>query len=147
MKKLLFAFLLFLLPSLIFAQRPKMEEIESLKVAFFTKKLDLSPEEAKVFWPIYNDMQAEQNSLRKEKMKKMISFKKVDEIDNLSDAQIQSLITSEFDLRQRDLNIEKKYYYKLKSALPIKTVGKYYRAQEAFKRELLNRYRDNRGPK
>lgn len=142
MKNLFFAALLLLLPSILLAQRPKGEEIESLKIAFFTKKLDLSPDEAKVFWPIYNDMQEEQNAIRKERFQKMISFRKTAEIDNLSDAQIQSLITSEFDFRQRDLNIEKKYYNKFKAVLPIKIIGKYYRAQEAFKRELLNRFRD-----
>ncbi|MFC3562377.1 hypothetical protein [Pedobacter jamesrossensis] len=142
MKKLFFAVLMLMLPSVIWAQRPKGEEIEALKIAFFTKKLDLSPDEAKVFWPIYNDMQGEQNALRKERFQKMISFRKVTEIDNLSDAQIQTLITSEFDFRQRDLNIEKKYYNKFKAVLPIKIIGKYYRAQEAFKRELLNRFKD-----
>jgi len=142
MKNLFFATLLFLLPSMLWAQKPKGEEIESLKIAFFTKKLDLSPDEAKVFWPIYNDMQEEQNAIRKERFQKMISFRKTAEIDNLTDAQIQSLITSEFDFRQRDLNIEKKYYNKFKAVLPIKIIGKYYRAQEAFKRELLNRFKD-----
>lgn len=141
MKNLIFVALISLLPATLLAQRPKGEEIESLKIAYFTQKLDLSPEEAKIFWPIYNNMQSEQSALRKERMQKMISFRKVTEIDNLSDSQVQSLITSEFDLRQRDLNIEKKYYAKLKSSLPIKVVGKFYRAQEAFKRELLNRYR------
>jgi len=144
MKNLLFAALLFLLPSLVWAQRPKGEEIESLKIAFFTKKLDLSPDEAKVFWPIYNDMQEEQDALRRERFQKMISFRKTAEIDNLSDAQIQSLITSEFDFRQRDLNLEKKYFYKFKAVLPIKIIGKYYRAQEGFKKELLNRFKDSR---
>ncbi|WP_029274065.1 hypothetical protein [Pedobacter borealis] len=141
MKNLLFVALMFLLPTTLLAQRPKGEEIESLKIAFFTQKLDLSPEEAKIFWPIYNDMQAEQNALRKERMQKMISFRKTTEIDNLTDAQVQSLITSEFDFKQRDLNLDKKYYNKLKSVLPIKIVGKFYRAQEGFKRELLNRFK------
>ncbi|WP_421938618.1 hypothetical protein [Pedobacter sp.] len=141
MKNLFFAFLMISLPSMLWAQRPKPGEIESLKIAFFTQKLDLSPEEAKIFWPIYNDMQAEQNALRKERFQKMISFKKTTEIDNLTDAQIQSLITNEFDMRQKDLNLEKKYYNRLKSSLPIKTVGKFYRAQEAFKRELLDRFK------
>ncbi|WP_131535717.1 hypothetical protein [Pedobacter nototheniae] len=141
MKNLFFAALLLLLPTMLWAQRPKGEEIESLKIAYFTQKLDLSPDEAKIFWPIYNEMQREQNDLRKERMQKMISFRKTDEIDNLSDAQVQSLITSEFDFKQRDLNLDKKYYNKLKSSLPIKVVGKFYRAQEGFKRELLNRYK------
>jgi hypothetical protein len=141
MKNLLFVALMFLLPTTLLAQRPKSEEIESLKIAFFTQKLDLSPEEAKIFWPIYNDMQAEQSALRKERMQKMISFRKTTEIDNLTDAQVQSLITSEFDFKQRDLNLDKKYYNKLKAVLPIKIVGKFYRTQEGFKRELLNRFK------
>lgn len=145
MKNLLFIALLFLLPGLASAQRPRNEEIESLKIAYFTQKLALTPDEAKIFWPIYNEMQAERSALRKERMQKMISFKKVDEIENLNDAQIQSLITSEFDFKQRDLNLDKKYYNKFKSALPVKLVGKFYRAQEGFKRELLNKYRG--GPK
>ncbi len=141
MKNLFFALFFLTLPAVLWAQRPKSEEIESMKIAFFTSKLDLSPEEAKVFWPIYNDMQSEQSNLRKERVQKMISFKKVDEIDNLSDAQVQNLITGEFDFKQKELNLEKKYYNKFRSVLSIKTVGKYYRAQEGFKRELLNKYR------
>jgi len=146
MKNLLFVALMFLLPSTLLAQRPRGEEIESLKIAFFTQKLDLSPEEAKIFWPIYNDMQAELSALHKERMQKMISFRKVDEIDNLTDAQVQNLITSEFDFKQRELNLNKKYYSKLKSSLPIKVVGKFYRAQEGFKRELLNRFKGGQKP-
>ena len=138
---------MFLLPATLWAQKPKAEEIESLKTAYFTQKLNLSPDEAKVFWPIYKDMQREQMALRKERMQKMISFRKTNEIDNLSDVQIQNLITSEFDFKQRELNLEKKYYNKLKSSLPIKVVGKYFRAQESFKRELLNRYKNNKPAK
>ncbi|MNH30358.1 hypothetical protein D3C79_906500 [compost metagenome] len=73
----------------------------------------------------------------------MISFRKITEIEGLSDTEIQALITNDFSFKQRDLNLDKKYYYKLKSSLPIKIVGKYYRAQEAFKRELLAKYRNN----
>jgi hypothetical protein len=74
-------------------------------------------------------------------MQKMISFRKIAEIDDLSDNEVQSLITNDFTFKQRELDLEKKYYFKLKSSLPIKTVGKFYRAQEAFKKEILAKYR------
>ncbi|TKC05745.1 hypothetical protein FA048_18240 [Pedobacter polaris] len=143
MKNLFIALFIFL-PGLALAQGPRQgdEKIEAAKITFFTQKLDLSAEEAKIFWPIYNDYQKEQNALRKDRMKKMISFRKVTEIDDLSDSDIQMLIAGDFDYKQRDLNIEKKYYAKLKSSgLPIKLIGKFYRAQEAFKKELLARFR------
>jgi len=146
MKNLIVA-LLMAFPVLVLAQRPddkKREEIESYKIAYLTQKLELSAEEAKIFWPIYNDYQKEQSELRKERAQKMISFRKMPEIDELSDSEVQTLIVNDFSFKQRELNLEKKYYAKLKSNLPIKVIGKYYRAQETFKRELLSRYRNKR---
>jgi len=140
---------LIFLSQVVFAQGPggfDNEKIESSKIAFITQKLDLSSDEAKIFWPIYNDYQREQNALRKAQRQRMISFRKVKEIDEMTDTEVQSLIFNDFDFRQRDLNIEKKYYNKLKTSLPIKIVGKFYRAQEAFKRELLNQFRGG-GPR
>lgn len=145
MKNLIIATLLSL-PFFVSAQGPgdKNNEIETYKIAYITEKLGLSSEEAKVFWPIYNDWQKEQDALRKERFQKMISFRKINEIEELSDAQVQLLITNDFDMRQRELNLDRKYYNRLKSVLPIKIVGKYFRAQEAFKREILSRYRNGR---
>lgn len=143
MKKLIIA-LFILFPLLGLAQNPRMghEKIEASKIAFFTQKLDLSADEAKIFWPIYNDYQKEQDALRSDRMRSMISFRRVTEIDDLTDAQIQTLIAGDFDYKQRDLNIEKKYYARFKaSGLSIKQIGKFYRAQEAFKKELLSHYR------
>ena len=40
------------------AQENRREEIESFRIAYFTKQLNLTPEEAKKFWPVYNEMQA-----------------------------------------------------------------------------------------
>lgn len=148
MKNLFAALFLLLFPSILFAQRNmgRSNEIEAYKVTYLKEKLDLTPEEARIFWPIYNAWTAEQSALRQERREKMISFRKITEIEDLSDTEVQNLITNELNFKQRDLNIERKYYMKLKSNLPIKTVGKYYRAQETFKRELLSRYRDNRKP-
>lgn len=145
MKNLIITMLLSL-PFLVSAQGrgDKNNEIETYKIAYLTEKLGLSSEEAKIFWPIYNDWQKEQGALRKERYQKMISFRKINEIENLSDTEVQTLITNDFAMKEKELNLEKKYYYKLKSKLPIKTVGKYYRAQEAFKREILSRYRNGR---
>ncbi|TKC61356.1 hypothetical protein FBD94_12525 [Pedobacter hiemivivus] len=144
MKQLLIAFL-FILPIMVSAQGygDRKNEIESYKIAYLTQKLDLSAEEAKVFWPIYTDWQREQDELRKERSQKMISFRKITEIEELSDNQVQTLITNDFNMRQRELNLDRRYYSKLRENLPIKIVGKFYRAQEAFKRELLSKYRNS----
>lgn len=45
----------------------KAEMMESLRIAFITKQLQLTPEEAQKFWPVYNIYQQEQRKLVKEK--------------------------------------------------------------------------------
>ncbi|GGC74968.1 hypothetical protein GCM10011387_30850 [Pedobacter quisquiliarum] len=142
MKNIWIAMLLLFIPALLNAQDRgnRNEEIESYKIAYLTQKLDLSSGEAKIFWPIYNDWQKELSALRSERNKNVISFRKTEEIEALSDNEIHALITNEINYKQRNLNIEKKYYNRLKSSLPLKVVGKYYRAQETFKKELLNRF-------
>lgn len=146
MKYLVFIAFLFVLPFTSLAQREhsgnRFEEIEAYKIGYLTQKLDLSSDEAKIFWPIYNGWQKEQAALRKERIQKMISFRKITEIEELSDSEVQTLIQNEFNIKQRELNLERKYYAKLKSSLPIKVVGKFYRAQEAFKKEILSKYRN-----
>ena len=147
MKNLWIAILLLLSPAVLKAQDggKRSEEIESYKIAYLTQKLELSPSEAKIFWPIYNDWQKELKALWSDRNKNGISLRKTAEIDELSDNEIHSLIVNELNYKQRNLNIEKKYFNRLKSSLPLKVVGKYYRAQETFKKELLNRFGRGRG--
>lgn len=147
MKNIVIIALLFMLPFCVNAQRPggrMSPEIESYRVSYLTQKLELSEEEAKIFWPIYNDFQKEQAALRKERAQNLISFRKITDIENLSDTEVQVLIVNELNFKQKELALERKYYYKLKSSLPIKIIGKYYRAQETFKRELLSRYKNGK---
>jgi len=52
--------------SLIYSQKKQnREKIKSLKIAFFTEKLDLSSEEAKAFWPMYNEHEEKIEAFRK----------------------------------------------------------------------------------
>lgn len=37
----------------------KQQDIQALKVAFISKELDLSPDEAQKFWPVYNQYEKE----------------------------------------------------------------------------------------
>lgn len=48
-------------------------QLESFKIQFITKKLDLTPAEAEKFWPVYNE--------QKEASRKVMQEKKEDEIE------------------------------------------------------------------
>lgn len=44
----------------------KQQDIEALKAAFITKELELTPDEAKEFWPVYNQYEKEMNTAIKD---------------------------------------------------------------------------------
>ena len=54
-----------------FGQRKERHErIQALKVAFITEKLELTPEEAQQFWPVFN-------AIEKQKEKESSQFREV----------------------------------------------------------------------
>lgn len=145
MKKLyILAIALLSIVNITKAQENRKEEIEAFRIAYFTRQLNLSSEEAKKFWPVYNEMQTEIQKIQKERRMRHRDLR--DNNDNLSDAELEKSINDEMNSRQRELDIEKKYHERYKAILPMKKVAVFYRAQEGFKRELLRKLQDQRRP-
>jgi hypothetical protein len=119
------------------------ERIESMKIGFLTDRLNLTPEEAKAFWPVYNQYQNELEKLRKDRRAMLKNAK--ENSDDLSDAETEKVVDSEIAFRQNELDLVKKYNPQFKKVLPIKKVARLYRAEEEFKMELLNKLRDGKG--
>ncbi len=125
------------------------DEIEAMKIGFLTKRLELTPDEAKVFWPVYESFQSERGKLhreRKDRRKQMRSS-----MNELSDAEVEKEVDAEIAFRQSELDVMTKYHVQFKQVLPVKKVARLYRAEEEFKRELLQRLQrkqqDNRSPR
>jgi hypothetical protein len=139
MKNLKNKFLLFLLlvsTSIVAQERkPAMERVESMKIGFLTNRLDLSPEEAKTFWPVYNQYSDELEKLRKDRRNNIEDAR--DNFDSMSDAEISKAVDNEINFRQSEMDIIKKYHPQFKKILPIRKVAKLYKAEEDFKRKLL----------
>lgn len=88
MKRILLSlvFILFAAKALVYSQGG--ERIEALRIAFITKQLQLTPQEAEKFWPVYNNYDGE--------MKKMIR-------DHRQKG------GSEIELEEKILDMHKKY--------------------------------------
>lgn len=146
-KKILIALFAAFISVQVFAQPGKrMEErkdkIESMKIGFITERLDLSPEEAKTFWPVYNQYQKELDDLRKKRREERHDAKQ--EFENLNDKEVEKVVDGEIAFRQNELDIQKKYHAQFKQVLPVKKVARLYRSEEDFKRELLKKIQDRK---
>ncbi|MBP7939889.1 MAG: hypothetical protein KAZ20_02005 [Sediminibacterium sp.] len=49
-------------------------QLESFKIQFITKKLDLTPAEAEKFWPVYNEQKEASHKVMQEKKEDEIEF-------------------------------------------------------------------------
>lgn len=121
----------------------RKEEIEAMKVGFLTRRLNLSPEEAKTFWPVYNQFQNELDKIRENRRNEVKDAKK--DFMDMNDKDVEKIVDNEIAFRQNELDIMKKYHAQFKQVLPIKKVAILYRTEEDFKRELLKRIQEKRG--
>ena len=151
MKNSLLILIFFLSCTIAFAQpggkrfEERREKIEALKIAFLTKELNLTSEEAKGFWPVYNKFEEEMHTLRENRRKERGEMKA--DIESMTDKEAEQFVNSEIAFRQNELDIIKKYHPQFKQVLPVKKVALLIRAEEDFKRELLRRIQDRQdGP-
>ena len=146
MKKVTTTFLiLFLFCSLgVSAQgkKPLKDRVDAMKIGFLTDRLNLTPEEAKTFWPVYNMYSDDLDKLRKDRRENIINAR--ENFDDMSDADLEKTVDNEIIFRQNELEILKKYHPQFKKILPIKKVAKLYKSEEDFKRRLLDMIQDRR---
>ncbi len=122
----------------------RKEEIESMKIGFLTRKLNLTPDEAKKFWPVYNQYSDELKKLRDDQRNKRRDVK--ENIDSKSDKEMEKVVDDEIAFRQQELDVVKKYHSQFKQVLPVKKVAVLYRSEEEFKRELIEKIKERRNP-
>jgi len=141
--------ILFLLSIHSFAQQPmdeKKEQIKALKVGFITNELSLTTEEAAKFWPIYNAFDDKQYELKNKKMKAFKARMDDDALDKMSEKEASALL-AQMENTEDDLYLlRKKFISSLKGVLPATKIIKLKKAEDDFKRKLLQQYR-NKGPK
>lgn len=123
-------------------ERPTKEKIKILKIAYITSKLELTSDEAQLFWPLYNEFEIKRDAIRKV-MRKM--HRKGISIDKMTDVEIQEMMNTIDNARQEELNMHKEYQTKFKAVLPIKKVAKLYKAEHSFKKDLLKKMRVKKG--
>lgn len=144
MKRL--AILFFLLAASVHAQEGKHEKIKALKTAYITEKLALTSSEAEKFWPIYNQYDEKFHLLRKKEKNEI--FKKIsDGLENLNDAEANNLIDKSLTLESEEMELRKQMITELRSVISPKKIIILKKAEDDFKKELLERYRQNKGDK
>jgi len=132
--KLIIGFALLLgMVNMAVAQEKKNDN-KAKKIAFITERLELTSEESKAFWPLFEERSKAQKELRKSlKVKKKGEPKK--KIDEMTDTEVIALLDRVIAMRQGNLDIHKMYNTKFLAVLTPKKVAKFYHIEKEFKKQ------------
>ncbi|MEA2107058.1 MAG: hypothetical protein U9P82_10165 [Bacteroidota bacterium] len=117
----------------------KEQQIKSQKIAFFTDKIGLTPEEAEKFWPIYNSYWERKNNIIANRKETMTYF--ANNSGTMSEKEMFQYADSYINYEMQLAELLDEYHEKFKEILPIKKVMKIYLADYEFKAYLLKKIR------
>ena len=115
------------------------ERMQSEKIAFLTTELDLSPEEAQVFWPVYNKINAEKKELNKAVKTSYKALIEALNSDAATDKEIDKLLDDYLAAKQANKEAGKDDVKEFRKVLSSKKVAKLYVAEEKFRRNQIHR--------
>jgi hypothetical protein len=99
-------------------QQSRSEKIQALKIAFITQKLELNPQEAQSFWPVYNQYQKELSEFYANKSENVL------------------------ENEEKLLNIRKKYKPSFEKVLGPQKLNSFYNAERDFRNVLIRQLKN-----
>lgn len=111
--------------------------IKSEKIGFITAELNLTPEEAQVFWPVYNKIAAEKSELQKKSKEAYAALLKALKEDTASEKEINKLLDNYLAAKRAVQDAGKQDAEKYRKVLSGKKVAKLYVAEEKFRRQSI----------
>jgi len=142
-KRTLISCTLLLVSFLMHAQGPVRNRIKTLKVAFITERVGLTSEEAQQFWPIYNEHEDTLEEIRrKERAELEVNIARA---QDLSNNESERLLDRLLELQFEKQKVDQEFLSKLRTVIPAKKVLLLVKAEEDFKRQMIQEFRKRRG--
>ena len=120
----------------------KWEKFRAEKISFLTNELDLTPEEAQKFWPVYNQLENERWEAQKQRREMEEQVREAQE--TMSDRKIVQLTRDYAGSMQKEANMLVEYNEKFLEILPPGKVLKLYKAENEFRFQMIKKFRDRR---
>ena len=132
-----------LLPLCSFGHQPEgkrshKEQWIAQKIAYLTEVMDLTTEEAQVFWPIYNQAQKEKREAYKAVKEAYANLDKGIQ-EGKGKKEIKDLIRQYMETLEATQSIDSKYVTQYERVLPVEKVAKLFIGEETFRRQQIQR--------
>lgn len=108
-------------------------KLRTFKVAYLTETLALSPQDSVKFWAVYEKYEHEKRELRKQVRKHTQGLLAK------SDDQLKKELDGLLDLRQKEIEIERKYMGEFLKVISLRQVAALYHAENQLKKKIIER--------
>lgn len=112
------------------------EKVKLEKVAYITQELALTEDEAQKFWPIYNAYKEESGAMR--------ASMDIRPRKDMSDKEAEDMLYAMLDAKSKEIDIQKKYIGKMKTAIPAKKIAMLFKVERQFKEKLVSNIKERR---
>ena len=109
------------------------DKMNSEKIAFLTAEMDITPEEAQVFWPVYNQVEKEKDAAFEDVIKTYKALSAAVEQNADISKCLDAYLKAQEKMRETDNNAAEKF----KAILPVEKVAKLYLGEEKFRRQHI----------
>ena len=121
------------------------DKIMSEKIAFLTMEMGITPEEAQVFWPVYNQVDKERDEAIRSVFR---SYKAVEDAvaAGKGEKELNKLLDEYLAALKAQGEVEQKAYKNYAKVLPVEKLAKLYVAEEKFRRQHIRKLHGGNRP-
>lgn len=116
------------------ARQERFQQIRNYKISFLTSKLDLSPEQAQKFWPLYNQYESERHKLHRQ-----TRIFRDDKLAGIPEQELRDKLNDRLTAQQSMVDLDKVYMDRFLKVISVRQMAVLYRSEEEFPRILLEK--------
>ena len=113
------------------------KKFESMKIAHLTDALELTPEEAEKFWPVYNKWNDQKKALRE-------ANRPEKKVEDMTQDEAEAYIAQTIASRRKASELDASMHEDLKTILSAKQRMKLIKAEDNFHQSVVKRFKKRR---
>jgi len=111
---------------------PLTDRMKSMKVAFITDQLGLTPEQSQKFWPVYEEFQHKQQDIRR-------ANRPGKNINQMSDVELEKQLYKNLENEAELLELKRTYLERFQEVITIRQIALLQKAERDFNRQVVER--------
>jgi len=121
-------------------QHEMQEKIKAARIGMITERLNLTPEQAQKFWPLYNEFTGKKREVRRELNQ---ALKNVDR-ENATEQEMRDLVELRLHVKQKELDLERLYSSRLLNVISTEQLVRLSKAESDFRQKVLRTIQQRR---